>query len=377
MKKSKNEGITLISLVVTIVILIILSSIVIFLTLGNNGIFNRANDAKELTNKQTAIEKINLKITTAQINKYAEKQENITLKELSEVLRDDNEIQYVTEKSQIANSKYEVGVNPSKIYTKLNEFPYEFEINTSLKIIKIDGKQVTNISSSASETTGVNIGNSTIIEGIELVVSFNNGEYLELTCNVKTVNNVEIAGYAFLLNGKVKKYCTENVVNIDGLTLDTNYTVSAIAMDKSGDIKKTNNIEVKTENKVYLYKEGNECNYLTGGWKHTGYDANDLGTITKNDDNMYIFAPTNSRIFCGTSKMIDLSKYIGIYIECEGEQRICQINTKSYFSNDSGQDFIYNNKEKVDISSYNSKYYLHFSNANEGSQTIKNVWLEY
>ncbi len=141
-KFGRFGGITLISLVITIVVLIILASIGIYLSVGNNGIFNRANEAKELTNKQTATEKINLKITTAQMNKYAEKQEMPTLKELSEVLRDDNEIQYVTEKSQIASTKYEVGENPTSIYTKLNEYPYEFEINSSLQLASINGIKI-------------------------------------------------------------------------------------------------------------------------------------------------------------------------------------------------------------------------------------------
>ncbi len=181
----------------------------------------------------------------------------------------------------------------------------------NLKIASIDGKE--ELENNNNDVSG-GAEESNIITDIELLVSFNNGEYLELTCNAKTVNDVEVAGYVFLLNGEVKKYCTENVVNIDDLTLDTNYTVSAIVMDKAGKIKRTNNIDVKTENRVYLYKEGNECNYIIGGWKHTGYDANNWGTITKNTDNMYITAPKDSRIFCGTSKMMDLSKYTGLYI---------------------------------------------------------------
>ena len=141
---NKFNGITLISLVITVVVLIILASVGIYLSLSNNGIFIRAKQAKEATNKQTATEIINLKITNSQINKYAEKQEMPTLKELSEALKDDNEIQYVTEKSQIASTKYEVGENPSSIYTKLNKYPYEFEINSSLQLASINGVKLAN-----------------------------------------------------------------------------------------------------------------------------------------------------------------------------------------------------------------------------------------
>ena len=130
-KFGKIGGITLISLVITIVLLIILASVGIYLSLRDNGILNRANDAKELTNKQTATEKINLKITTAQMNSYVEKQVMPTLKEVSEVLRNDSEIEYVTEKSQIASVKYEVGEKPKSIYTKLNEDRKSTRLNSS------------------------------------------------------------------------------------------------------------------------------------------------------------------------------------------------------------------------------------------------------
>ena len=48
MNKNKNtKGITLISLVITIIILIILAGIGINLSLGENGIFKRAKEARD------------------------------------------------------------------------------------------------------------------------------------------------------------------------------------------------------------------------------------------------------------------------------------------------------------------------------------------
>ena len=140
----KNKGITLISLVITIIILIILSSIGIYLSLGNNGIFIRAKEAKEITNKQEATDIINLKITTAQMNKYAEKQEMPTLQELADALYEDNEIQYVALESKVANKEKVTVGNKTSIYTKLNDYPYEFEINSSLQLASINGVKVSN-----------------------------------------------------------------------------------------------------------------------------------------------------------------------------------------------------------------------------------------
>ena len=140
----KEKAITLISLVVTIIILIILASMAIYLGLSNNGIFKRAKKVEEETNKQTATEILNLKITTVQMNKYAEKQEMPTLQELADVLYEDNEIQYVTLESKIADKEKVIVGNKTSIYTKLNNYPYEFEINASLQLASIDGVKLAN-----------------------------------------------------------------------------------------------------------------------------------------------------------------------------------------------------------------------------------------
>ena len=47
--KKGNRGITLISLVVTIIVLLLLAGISIMMLTGNNGILQRASDAKEIT----------------------------------------------------------------------------------------------------------------------------------------------------------------------------------------------------------------------------------------------------------------------------------------------------------------------------------------
>ena len=142
--RKSNKGITLIALVITIIILLILASITIATLTGENGILNKSQTAKEENNEKTATEIMNLKITDAQMGSYVEKQRMPTLKELSLSLKEDKEISYVTEKSQkIADTKYDVpSDNPSSIYTKLNEYPYEFEIDANLRLASINGIKV-------------------------------------------------------------------------------------------------------------------------------------------------------------------------------------------------------------------------------------------
>lgn len=62
----KKNGITLISLVITIVVLIILTSVIINVTLGKNGIIDRVKDAKMEYKKSQYFEDINLEIIDEQ-----------------------------------------------------------------------------------------------------------------------------------------------------------------------------------------------------------------------------------------------------------------------------------------------------------------------
>lgn len=174
-KQNKQKGITIISLVITIIVLIILAGVSVAL-IYNSSIFTTALEAKEQTNKQTATEKINLKITHAQMNSYAEKQEMPSLKELSYLLRDDEEIEYVTQTSKLASAQYDVtSDNPSSIYTKLKDYPYEFEINSSLQLASIDGIKIA--------TTNNNNTSQCYIDTSKLIATISKGVEYEATEN--------------------------------------------------------------------------------------------------------------------------------------------------------------------------------------------------
>lgn len=60
----------------------------------------RASSAKEETRKKEAEEKINLKITTAQIKSYSEAQTMPTLQYLADEFYEDDEIEYVITKDE-------------------------------------------------------------------------------------------------------------------------------------------------------------------------------------------------------------------------------------------------------------------------------------
>ena len=85
---SKNSGITLIALVVTIIVLLILTGISISMLTGQNGILNRTSEAKENTKENNIKENIELAINTLQISHLGNFQE-VTQSELQEELGND------------------------------------------------------------------------------------------------------------------------------------------------------------------------------------------------------------------------------------------------------------------------------------------------
>ena len=64
-KFKSNEGITLIALVITIIVLLILAGVAISMLSGENGILKQAANAKTETEKASDLEKVQLAVTSA------------------------------------------------------------------------------------------------------------------------------------------------------------------------------------------------------------------------------------------------------------------------------------------------------------------------
>ena len=165
-KNKKEKGVTLIALVVTIIVLIVLAGISINLIFGNLGIVTKEKEAKEENLKQTAKEVMNLKITSIQIENYTENKTLPSLQFLADKLCEDNDMEYVLTQSKAHASLDKIDTtNLSSIYTKLKEYPYEFEINDSLQLASIDGEKVATVPTNDKDT----IGSMTKAELTELI----------------------------------------------------------------------------------------------------------------------------------------------------------------------------------------------------------------
>ena len=81
--KVREYGITLVALIITIVILLILAGIAIAALTGNNGLFSRAQQAKEETIKSQLKEEITMAIQEIQTEELP-RGNNVTLETLAE-----------------------------------------------------------------------------------------------------------------------------------------------------------------------------------------------------------------------------------------------------------------------------------------------------
>ena len=103
-KIQRKSGITLISLVVTIVILLILAGITIGTLTGNNGLLTRAQQAKTETEKSEIKDEISVALSSAQIQHEGDLEE-ITFEELQKELGEQYVV-YPAEKFEVYNKKY-------------------------------------------------------------------------------------------------------------------------------------------------------------------------------------------------------------------------------------------------------------------------------
>lgn len=85
MRKSfnKNGGITLIALVITIIVLLILAGVTIVSITGNNGLLERAQRARDETDKYNVIEQAKIEILGLTLDNL---EDSITKAQLKEVL---------------------------------------------------------------------------------------------------------------------------------------------------------------------------------------------------------------------------------------------------------------------------------------------------
>ena len=152
--KKQVKGITLIALVVTIIVLLILAGVALNLTIGQNGIFSRAQQAKEISEKAEWEDRIDMAISAKLIDNR-----NATLDDIIQELIDED---IIDEESQVNKANGDITTNkPSYVISdKLNDFL------TNVKIVISKTPE--------EEKRGAVLLKVEKVEGIEYAIDLNN-----------------------------------------------------------------------------------------------------------------------------------------------------------------------------------------------------------
>ena len=300
MKKiTNNTGITLIALVITIVILLILAGIAIAALTGDNGLFSRAQQAKEETIKSQLKEEITMAIQEIQAEELP-KGNNVTLKTLADgqlesklkditVELENNEIngEYKDYEYTI-DSNLNVTINGAATGVRIKgnaevQSGYVFEGNTvditvtasitEGTITGIEAPEGAKIKTDTSATekvytvskngkyifkiTGDNGKTRDVTAKVENILSAPQITISEVTGNsfkIKVENNYPegaITEYRYSVGGIVKQQGkTDKTYTVTGLTAETEYSNIKVAAYIDTNTSKESNVEkVTTEMK--------------------------------------------------------------------------------------------------------------------------------
>lgn len=290
MKEIKsNYGITLISLIITIIILLILSGIVIT-QLIKNDLFNKAFFAKEKYLESQVCEEIQIELTDLLLEKQSKNIEltnKIIQQELESRLPDIEVLEDLT--GNYKNYKYEIDENYN---------------------VHIIGK---------------------ITDKIEIKVNLSAGtSYITINVQANSKDG-SITGYKYIIDGITYDEIQSTYI-VENLNPESEHTIKVVAIDEQENTKESREYTFKTEPRTYLYKNGIEYSELTGYWEEGDYN---IGTFTKKADclNLYCDGPAAGGSYWHsfrTTNSIDVSKYTKIVYKFKIANTMILYNSKYY-----------------------------------------------
>ena len=127
----KNNGITLIALIITIIILLILAGVAIAALTGDNGLFSRTRYAKKNAEISAIEEQLKLGIYETTLDNYNNK---LNIEDYMEIIKNNNTFQNIEEKEE----------NGEKIVIINNKYKFKVkEENSEIKIEYVDDSKET------------------------------------------------------------------------------------------------------------------------------------------------------------------------------------------------------------------------------------------
>lgn len=250
---SKQNGITLLALIVIIIVLLILAGISISMLAGENGILKRATSAKEQTRGAEVQERVALEVTNNTLNQYT----GVTLKTRDELIEELAQAgKLTTQEVQELSEADPAVITIEGITIDFSQLPEKVQVWTQNGTEVTDGEITLTV---GSEITGysvdVEINDATQTINNWYVLGAKNRELL-ITTNTSyekvTLSGIEdYVGGVAKLNTAAAKYSDADLAN------------SARTLDMA-DINRITGFDPETDgaNVGEVYEYGNEVTYI-------------------------------------------------------------------------------------------------------------------
>ena len=160
-QKTKEKGITLIALAITIIVILVLAGVTISTMQGNSGIITKADESKSQTERKEVIEKAKMTISEKVVNNGGNELTRSELKEILEQYFINVPEDYTLEtilKTKEENGKYEIKV--SEIYDR-DIMTENEEIDGSTEVVPPTSSTNVENGNSGNTGSGGNTGSST------------------------------------------------------------------------------------------------------------------------------------------------------------------------------------------------------------------------
>ena len=366
-----KNGITLIALVITIIVLLLLAGVTIATLTGKNDFIKREKQVKlNYSEINRSKEKIELAISDLMAEKTG-KGERLVKEDLTKINSEDIDVKSTDNfPVEVISQTYKFNVDENFTVTYVEEanetivtyttepedYIKEGTILIKIKVSNPNGlKKIRNpkgleISCNGKTTVGMEYSVNTNGTYTFKIIDLNGNEtfkdividkFDKIRPEIKntTIDNVTKNGFTITVeavdgeateeSGKsgIDRYeyyindgkydSKDNVYNIEDLKPSTEYIVYVIVYDKAGNSEKTENMSMITkENNIikYLYKTGNEYEDITGGWK-SFLQSN--ATCTKTDEDVYMKSesPWSGTQTLTTNKKINITDYKKIIVK--------------------------------------------------------------
>ena len=249
--KTREKGITLIALVITIIVLLILAGVAIATLSGENGLFARAKQAKQTQTESEMKEKLNLSIQELQVEKLTEATlDDITQEWLTQKLSEYNPIlkenetaegkKVTLQKDGVIKSYFiDINLNITEIVNENNiEFSYEIKSrnNGTIQIL-------IKVKDSENGIDKIECSNGNIIECFgtkqEKSIDYTIGVGTEYIYKVISTDTTEVK----LETGKqnisffIDAYSSEIIVSCIGKSLDNDFIEHNLDLLKESNYK--------------------------------------------------------------------------------------------------------------------------------------------